>query len=922
VLQKPQALSLSNRFSHVLSTPNLRADNSTERKRALRRSYSAASMGLPRASPLSPLRLPSLTSNDKDGRPWSETMHESLRLSQFPVPPRHRSLKPSETDAHIPDDTKAHGETTPHSTREQPGMASRAVEIRVQQPTSVAATPRASTSIRGILRENTHPAHAEVNERGDTDEGDSASRRSSVHLYSMRISHHLRSGSLLSWDQLADAPDPPTPPRPFRDRTISDQSRYSNIQSQLARHQRQTSSSGFASSKVPSKWGKVLPNERDLRGDVASISSIYSSKPQSPPDSHTGSMINLSQVGSGYNALSSSSLDFKTPRRSSSFPTDNEETPRPAQRYDVTNLAAAQNSTAQTLLLEASSPLARMNSVADTKKSKFREEFSPSPPRKKLTPSNSIMKFLNPKRLSMRSQSEASLQANVTPELAMDGAADTLGVPDRERRQSRSMVSLQAEQESLGKNKGANHVWDSALKAHQEEKAALFLPQNRELAVHASPHRERRGSSVGRQSSVFRRTSFQEDVSPSAEATTPSAPHLKPLVCGEDEPDYFPSLAMRRRATAGRDDVSLGEEIAEAFEKQGDSPAIVSAWGRYPSHTRSERTFSAGKADLVESRDFALEAAVRFASTIDNEYDEDMIDPTDRAPSPPLLPGEKKRKKRVGTGKIMKSNSMTFGRKLIKNYYSGMFKSSSSEFRRHGRGHRSSIVSGGTLEHPELELLPDVFTSAAMDGAVGDSLSPNGKHVLRRHSERNSAANGSGNGKGKLPTADSMATLRPRRNSSAPNFKDFAVSRDSAQDSQPAQDRARVWSVYYETCVPSFPRLSTDGNFGLDDFGGPSRLSFDSKRASMHSRTLPPHIPRHSRNASQGSRLSSMSRRSEDPSVLPVVDDATASEEKSLVSVRRSTMDLMAKYKEQEVAEHDRVLSLTRAESYRGETVL
>jgi hypothetical protein len=45
-------------------------------------------------------------------------------------------------------------------------------------------------------------------------------------------------------------------------------------------------------------------------------------------------------------------------------------------------------------------------------------------------------------------------------------------------------------------------------------------------------------------------------------------------------------------------------------------------------------------------------------------------------------------------------------------------------------------------------------------------------------------------------------------------------------------------------------------------------------------------------------------------------DDA-AGEEKSLVSVRRSTMDLISKFKEQEHTEHERVLSLTRAESRR-----
>lgn len=619
-------------------------------------------------------------------------------------------------------------------------------------------------------------------------------------------------------------------------------------------------------------------------------------------------MVNLSRPATGYHTFSHSSVDLRKPRRSNSFPTDNEETPRPAQRYGVTYLEASQEASIDTSLLAAPAPLARKNSVAETKKSKFREEFSPSPPKKKITASTSIMKFLNPKRLSMRSLSEANLHSDA-PEVTMDGVSDTLPVPaNMERRQSRSMMSLQAEQGALGKDKGANHVWDKALMAHQEEKASMFLPKNKELAPHASPFRERSGSFSGRRPSIF------EGIDPAAEVSgTPkrySAPMLGPPTPLEADPDQRPSLVSRRSATVGRHDTGLAQDLATAFEKQGDSPAVVGAWGRYPSHTRVERTLSVNKTDRVVTRDFALEAAIRFASAKDNEYDEDMVDPTERIPSPPLLPGEKKRKKKVGSGKMAKSHSMTFGRKLIKNYYSGMFKSSSSEFRRHGRGHRSSIASGGTLEHPELELLPEVFMSGATDGAGDGRQHRSDKQVVRRHSERHSDAKSTS----KLPIGDSMATLRPRRNSSAPNLNDLMTFHDGADDAEHNNDRARVWSVYYETCIPSFPRPSTEADFGLEDFGGPSRNSLESKRVSVRSRTIPARFAKHSRNAS---RLSHLSHDSARRSFVSMVDDDGAGEEKSLVSVRRSTMDLISKFKEQEATEHERVLSLTRAESSR-----
>jgi hypothetical protein len=847
-------------------------------------------------------------------------MSESLRLSQFPVPPRNASLKPSKTTlAGDPTLDKRDGHHSSEQARAEKhenlssasgvSLPARHVEIRIQQPTSV-ASPRPSTSIRHDFRESTHPVKdATVDDI--IDEGEDDNPRRSVHLYSMRISHHLRSGSLLSWDQLADAPD--VPHRPYLQRTTSEQSRGSQIPPKLARHERQTSSSGFASNKVPIRWGRVLPNDHDGPGDIAS--SVYSSRPQSPPDSFGGSMANLSRAGSGHHNLSQSTVNRRKPSRSNSFPTDNEDTPRPVQRYGTTSLEAVQDSSADASLLVAPLNLARKNSVADTKKSKFREDFSPSPPRKKLTPSASIMKFLDPKQISLRSLSETNLQSD-SPSVAVDGPFDTLPLPvDRERRQSRSLMSLQTEQGAFGKDKGANHVWDEALKAHQEEKASMFLPKNKGLAVHASPFRERSGSVSSRRISTAEERSSIGEV---ASLKRLSAPTFASHAAGEEEPSWGPALTSRRSATAGRVDLDPKQEVAAAYEKQGDDADIVGAWGRYPSHTRMERTLSAGKKDNVESRDFALEAAIRFASARDTDFDEDLVDPIECVPTPPLLPGEKKRKKKAGTGKMAKSHSMTFGRKLIKDYYSGMFKSSTMEFRQHGRGHRSSIASGGTLEHPELELLPEVFMSYSIDGSGGGTSTAGDKQRVGVHSERQSESKGTR----EAPIGDSMATLRPRRNSYAPDPHDLVNMHDGADDSENTQDRARVWSVYYETCVPSFLNLGTKDDFALEDFGSPPRHSLDSKRASIRSHTMPSGGARHSHNASQLSHRSNTSRASAQRSFLSTGEDHGAGENQSLVSVRRSTIDLISQFKQQENMEHERILSLTRAESRREADLL
>lgn len=484
----------------------------------------------------------------------------------------------------------------------------------------------------------------------------------------------------------------------------------------------------------------------------------------------------------------------------------------------------------------------------------------------------------------MRSQSEVNLQFDSTA-LAMDGPSDTLAVPvDRERRQSRSLMSLQAEQDALGKNKGANHVWDRALQAHQEEKASLFLPKNRDQARHASPFRDHSGSIAPR------RASLDEDLTPATQASSQAGQLSAPLIDPFAADQYGAHLpTSRRSALAVADDVTTARDVSIAFDKQGDGTEIVGAWGRYPSHTRHDRTFSAGKVDRVEARDFALEAAIKFASNANHNHDDELIDPAERLPSPPLLPGQKKKKKKAGSGRMAKSNSMTFGKTLMKNY-TKMFKSQSTEFQRHGRGHRSSIASGGILEFPELELVPSVWTGNDHAG-------------IRTDTREYNQLDGQVTGRVKLPVEDSMATLRPRRNSSAPNLTELSF-RDGANESEHERDRARVWSVYYENCVPSFPRLSTDGGFGLEDFGGPSRLSLDSKRVSIHSHTMPTRSTKHSRNASQLSRMRARSRGSARPSFASSGHDDIAADERSVVSVRRSTMDLISRFKQQEATEH------------------
>ncbi len=731
-----------------------------------------------------------------------------------------------------------------------------------------------------------HPLSTEETpvEKAAADEDGQKSLRS-VHLDSMRISHHLRSGSLLSWSQMADAPDVSKTSCLIIQNAGSEQNQSPCKQRKLARHQRDTSSSGFASSKVPSRWGRVLPNESDLRADFAS--SVYSSRSQSPIGNMSGSKMDFSQVNISEPPYNVSSMDYQKPL------TTVRVAPKPMKWYtimDDTNKDLSPADDMQNMVLAS---LSRKNSVADTKRSKFREELGSSPPKSKSASSNSIIRYLGLKRLSMRSQSETNLHSgSVGMLVATDGQFDESPRPsNRSRHQSRSLMSLQTEREALSKTKGADFVWERALKAHQEEKASLFLPENKDLAVQGSPFRERSGSIASKTLGIESQNNFE------AYQRSERPPHGVSYGSISSKSTPFTYSHSRRDALPFDQIPTSGDEIPSAFDKQGDGPNVVGAWGRYPSHSRRDRTSTTSKSDCVDARDFALEAAIKFATNKPgNKNDDDLIDPGDCSAAQINLAVGKRRKRKIGSSRMATSRSMTFGKTFLKNY-SKIFKSQSIEFRKHGQGHRSSIASGGLLRFPELELLPDVWN----DSVVGEDTA---KHSHPRASlEREHEAIGR---ETRGREEDSMATLRPRRASSVPNL-DGIDFQDDTEEMDVAQHGARAWSIYYEQCVKSFPDFDFDADVGLGDLHRRARPSVNGAR--MFPQPLP---KEHSRNVSQLSRASQASQSA--PSSWASVYEPDNAEEKSLASVRRSTIDLISKFKEQEAAEHERVVALSRVE--------
>ncbi|PVI07885.1 hypothetical protein DM02DRAFT_666355 [Periconia macrospinosa] len=896
---KRQSKSLSTPLPKIFSSPDLQITPSNTRERKQRRSHSATSVELPAPSPLSPLRLPSLRGTDIEGIAWSAALNESLRLSQIPVSSEGRvPVAQSKASFEVPGETKTRD--TSLVKLQTKGIPT--PDIRVQEPTAT-STPRPSTSLPCTIRVKSRDAKDQTSKAEDDEDYAYDDPRASIHLHSMRISHHLRSESLLSWENLKDPSELSAHIRhPLRDGSNSDLSQSSRMQTQLSRHNRQTSSSGFASSNVPSKWGRVISNE--IREDK---SSIYSSRPQSPPDGCGSSLTNAAKPVNPHEVQESVPSNDPRLRRSNSssaaLPIVHK---TPADPPKLASFATSINQ-----LSSGNKRLARSNSSSSTKKSKFREEFSPSPPKRRITASVSIMRLLNPKRSSLRSRSEANIRPSVDP--SVDGSPEATHTTCRERRLSRSMVSLEREQEALGKDQKCSPMWEKALATHQDERAAFFVSKDRNLAVMSSPFRERSASVARIRHSVDSNTPPSETNSLKRFSAPPFSPP-SPDDAARVEHD---APSGRRIAIVGKNatDMSFSDEIQRCFDQQSDSIETVGAWGRYPSHSRDERTLSAGHLDSVQTRDFALEAAINFATGKDRKTREDGVDPAERPVSPPLLPGEKKRKKKIGNMRMVKSNSMTFGKSFLRNY-TKLFKSQSIEFQKHGRGHRSSISSGGTLEYPELELLPDVWRRGIIEERSGEH-----SHSSSDNKDENEGHDSGKKGKEMAREQDSRSTLRPL-NSIISQPESTVPGLDGQLDLPPVKDNARVLSAYYENCLPTYPRASVELDCGREDFGVPSRRSFDSKCVSMHTRTLPGRFPKHSRNESRVSRFSVVSTASMRPSFVSSGENQNSMDQVSIASVRRSTMDLIAIYKEQEVTEREKVLSLMRAESKKENQML
>ncbi|KAF1814553.1 hypothetical protein P152DRAFT_500437 [Eremomyces bilateralis CBS 781.70] len=419
-------------------------------------------------------------------------------------------------------------------------------------------------------------------------------------------------------------------------------------------------------------------------------------------------------------------------------------------------------------------------------------------------------------------------------------------------------------------------MWRKAVQANENEKSTLFLPQNQGKTSPYAP-RERSSSLLNRVPSRSastlptheNRSSFGVRESPSVSGVpsfkidsflsprsaenavdTPSARSLSlsPL---QQTPEHeamkrFPSLQplYQLGGLAHNDDISRSRTscgYVPVIKVSGIDPATLGVWAQYPSHTREERTGSAGLADNVIVRDFAVEQSTPRKSG-----------PIFRPSSTPRL---WLRRQRRGIG-LPKSRSIDFSKSIFKKY-ARIFSPQSDEFRHQGHGHRSSVSARGALRYPDLELLPPVFpdsTSSAVDRVRSTAHSPGTAIPIPDIRFEKAVVDSKMDGKSGADTLDlspaQSLPAPPQANVASPHnlslrqasVLDLPSQVDGCPDRVLSPRSAAAWALIYQQSLPITEQVfasrdSSTGNARLSDF------DFGFKSAAPSAYELAPSHP-------------------------------------------------------------------------------
>lgn len=680
----------------------------------------------------------------------------------------------------------------------------------------------------------------EAEDQVDITEAPTASRES-IHLWSMRISQHLRTASLATQQTAVERslPERSSQISPGT-RDVADQS----VPNQT--HHRQQSSAGFETNGEPT-------TRDNLVSDTAS--SVYSSRMHTP--AHSPQSFNPSpdligryklpiaylprgeypkirlETSEGAHTLVSSEHHFTLPSQNHHIRELPSTSPAEASLESVLlspstddKISPKRQQRSQIPLSRSTSSTSDHNGPESKRSSRFKEDDERPLKKTKYPRRPSLFNLFRPAKSKPTVTSDT-----ITVSARYDGSADS---KSKGKKKADSACIPQAGGLEIQGDDEASNLFAKALIANQEEKAALIMPENRnQLRIPLHAVRER-SASVSSKSIASLTTSSSRRASASplmrsycARSADFNAPKfLTPSFGGEasskrklaindigldplDTASVSGSSVTRRISSPGtQTNASLKEfEIEKSSTKQSSENSMAAdlgAWARYPSHTRPARTGSAGQRDNVFSRDFALELLRRRPSG------ETASERVAESSSTPSRKNKKKGKRWISTTTGWRNESRVAGAKRVIKGYSQMFKSQSMEFMAHGHGHRTSTSGGGKLDHPELEILPPVFTSSNIDSNMGGE-ETNAMKLLKMpwnqheiHDDDSVAEGNSVDARLRLDGTSDVEKVDIARQISRASFPKHQHDPFRTLDTParlPALDSALLWSQLYASCV-------------------------------------------------------------------------------------------------------------------------
>lgn len=329
-----------------------------------------------------------------------------------------------------------------------------------------------------------------------------------------------------------------------------------------------------------------------------------------------------------------------------------------------------------------------------------------------------------------REDSIQSRQLSGNDMAGLDG--DTNGWDTAERSSERAFQPNSDPDKTVGDN--GSSVWEKALRNHAQEAA-----RRRSVSpLLKSP------TSIWRRASRASSLMPPKEYSPTRKDSTIEVSNQDLFRDDRVAPTSAGSAKLQKRVISNSSACSRISTTPSRGRGRTISLNISTAsWSKYPSHTRNERTSSAGSKDLVVTRDFAVQTEISAGNTSD-----------------------KVRMKR-------KSRSLNFGKNVMKRLDRLRY-SHSVDFKQTITGHRSSVAVGGFLQYPELELLPPIGLQYDLPAPSEDE-----------------------------EPVESEDSDKPKLRRSKPLKQSWGESKNAGEVEIPTN--AQVWSDLYHDCV-DFPK--------------------------------------------------------------------------------------------------------------------